>query len=79
MQNAETSASSTQEKDYTVRRKKIYKGVMIPEGFIYIVIKIKTKRGNIEARQGIPGGQTQELEDQVAEGLRELIRQKYGI
>jgi hypothetical protein len=64
--------------DYTVRRKKIYKGKVIPKGFVFIVIKVKTKRGHVEAHQGIPGGQGQEYENQVAESLRELIRTKYG-
>jgi hypothetical protein len=65
--------------DYTVRRKKIYKGKMAPQGAVYIVISMKTKTRKLEAHQLIPGLMGDQFEKGVAEGLRDLIKKKYDV
>lgn len=64
---------------YSVRRKKIYKGKMAPQGAVYIVISMKTKTRKLEAHQVIPGHMGEQFEKGVAEGLRDLIKKKYDV
>ncbi len=65
--------------DYTVRRKRIYKGKFCPQGTVYLVVTVKTKTRKMEAYKVIPGNMGPEFEKGAADGLRELITKKYYV
>jgi hypothetical protein len=66
-------------KDYTVRRKKIYKGKVAETGTIFIVVQVKNAKHTYEAHLQIKGGAKKENEDRLAEDLRKQIKKEYGI
>lgn len=67
------------DQDYTVRRKRIYKGKVSPQGTVYLVVTVKTKTRKLEAYQMIPGNMGPEFEKGAADGLRDLITKKYNV
>lgn len=70
---------NNQNTNYTVRRKRIYKGKVSPQGTVWLVVTVKTKNQKLEAFQMIPGNMGPEFEKGAADGLRELITKKYKV
>lgn len=65
-------------KDYTVRKKLIWKGKMAKQGYFYLVIKVKNKNCVVESWEVIQGAISDRLEALVCANLREGIYKKYG-
>lgn len=63
----------------TLRRKKILKGKMAPQGCVYLVLTVRTKLNKVYAYQLLPGGLGEEAESEIADSLRELINKKYHV
>jgi hypothetical protein len=72
-------AKREENRDYTMRRKIIYKGKMAWKGCLYIVVNVKKGTKKYEAHQMIIGKQGEAYENQVAQSLRDLIKQKYHV
>lgn len=65
--------------DYTVRRKVIWKGKVAPKGFYYVAVRVKSKRGHVDAVRLVKGGKSVMVEEKVGKELRELIKEKHKI
>jgi hypothetical protein len=66
-----------EKQDYTVRRKRIYKGVMSPLGQIYLVVNVKLAKGKLEAAKLIKGGLGEQAEKSVAEYMVLKLKERY--
>jgi hypothetical protein len=67
------------EKDYTVFRKKIYKGKVAPTGSLFLMIKKKTVGRSYTSCLLIKGGLGTENEALIAENMRNSIKKKYKV
>lgn len=65
--------------DYRLRVKKIYKGVVAPQGRQYIVIDLTAKRGKYTNSLLVEGSLTPEEITTIGELLRDGLRKKYNV
>lgn len=88
---AETTEQPKPRSEYAqpgvLRRKKIFKGKIAPQGTVYLVLTvhrkdekgIRRRGGDVYAYQLVRGHLSPEIESNIADGLRALIHQKYKV
>jgi hypothetical protein len=67
-------------RDYTFRKKVIFKGKMAPPGFVYLVVDKKLfKDQKFTSARMIHGKLATRYQEAILSELRESIKEKYGI
>ncbi len=73
------SPKATPQKDYNIRRKRIWKGQFAQTGYLWIVIDMKKGKSKYTNAMLLEGGLGQDVEDRVAELLRDGLKKKFGV
>lgn len=66
-------------KDYTIRKKRIWKGKFAPQGFMFIVLDLKVNKTKYTNVVAVRGGITEEQENEIGKKLRKGIEEKYHV